>query len=96
MLRQGRNPLRRQPRAILERPPLAAFAGRLGHIEQGKIAALAADHGVAGGERAVDQPGTHEPGIQQQAHLAEPLAEQAQQQAGALELAAVGAAADQA
>jgi hypothetical protein len=48
------------------------------------------------GHRALDQPATHEPGIQQQPHVAEPLAEQAQQQAGALQLAAVGAAADQA
>jgi hypothetical protein len=51
---------------------------------------------VAGGERAVDQPGAHEPRIQQQPHGAEPLAEQVQQQARAPELAAVGAAADQA
>jgi len=44
----------------------------------------------------VDQPGAHEPGVQQQAHVAKPLAEQMQQQAGAAQLAAVGAAADQA
>lgn len=62
VLRQRRDAVRRQPRAILQRPSLPAFAGRLRHIEQREVTAHAADHGVAGAPRctyisAVARPG---------------------------------------
>jgi hypothetical protein len=51
---------------------------------------------VASGRGAVDQPGAHEPSVQQQSHVTEPLAKQAQQQSRAPQLAAAAAAADRA
>jgi hypothetical protein len=51
---------------------------------------------MAVGDRGFDQPGAHEPGVEQEPHPTEPVAEQAQQETCAGELAAVGAAPDQA
>jgi hypothetical protein len=94
----------RQRLDLLTRHPLAGLAGpsatprprRLGNLIEREVPADPADHGVAGREGAFDQPSAHEPGIEQDAHPAEPGAKQAQQEAGALELAAMGATADQA
>ena len=86
MLRQCRNPLRRQAAAILQRPPLAAFAGGFGTSNRAR-SRRTQPITVWPAAGAVDQPGAHEPGVQQQAHVAKPLAEQMQQQAGAAQLA---------
>jgi hypothetical protein len=75
VLRQRRDAVRRQLLAILARPSFGRLPGGLGHVEQGEIAACATDHGMTVDHRALDQPATHEPGIQQQPHVAEPLAE---------------------
>src|SRR3954471_6756279 len=88
--------LPRHPRAVLARPTAAAAPRRPRDGVEREVAAHAAGDGVAVGERGLDQPGAHEPGVEQEPHPAEPAAEQAHEEARARELAAVGAAADQA
>ena len=94
--RQRRDPLRRHPRAVLARPAAPPLPRWPRDRVEREVAARPADHGVAVGDRGLDRPGAHEPGVEQEPHPAEPLAEQAQQEAGAPQLAAIGAAPDQA
>src|SRR5215203_4485764 len=94
--RQRLDLLTRHPLAILAWPSATPRPRRLWNFIEREVPADPADHGVAGREGAFDQPSAHEPGIEQDAHPAEPVAKQAQQEAGALELAAMGAMADQA
>src|SRR3954464_15545845 len=88
--------LTRHPRAVLAGPSATPRPRQLWNLIEREVPADPADHGVAGREGAFDQPSSHEPGIEQDAHPAEPVAKQAQREAGALELAAMGATADQA
>jgi hypothetical protein len=79
--------------AVLAWPPAPALAARRpGHGIERQVAAHPADHGVAVGDRGQDQPAAHEPGVEQQADPAEPVAQQAHQEARAPQLAPVGAA----
>src|SRR5919206_369352 len=79
--------LARHPRAVLAGPSATPRLRRPWNRVEREIPADPADHRVAGREDAFDQPSAHEPGIKQDAHPAEPVAEQTQQDAGALELA---------
>src|SRR3712207_1152682 len=87
--------LARHPRAVLAGPSATPRLRRPWNLVEREIPADPADHRVAGREDAFDQPSAREPGIEQDAHPAKPVAEQTQQDAGALELAAVAATADQ-
>src|SRR4051812_309593 len=94
--RQRLDLLARHPRAVLAWPSATPRPRRLWNLIEREVPADPADDSVAGREGAFDQPSAHEPGIEQDAHPAEPGAKQAQQEAGALELATIGATADQA
>src|SRR4029450_369651 len=93
--RQRLDLLARHPRAVLAWPSATSRPRRLWNLIEREVPADPADHGVAGREGAFDQPSAHEPGIEQDAHPAEPVAKQAQQEAGARGLAAMGATAEQ-
>src|SRR5215218_75293 len=94
--RQRFDPRPRHPWAVLARPSPAAAPRRTGDLVKRQVPAYPADHGMTVGDRGLDQPGAHEPGVEQDPYPAEPVAEQAQQEAPTRELAAIGAAPDQA
>src|SRR3954470_22353007 len=73
--RQRFDPLPRHARPVLARPSAPPPPGRPRDRVQREVAARPADHGVAVGDRGLDQPGAHEPGVEQDPHPAEPATE---------------------